>query len=120
MDVGSANEQRGRVAKRSWGLDGKAVGHAHNNPFFDTSEYDIEFKDGSVDMYTSNVISERKIAQVDDEGNQYQLMNKITDHRKYNTDIPISDGMTHGHNGNETPKITTCGWDLLVEWKMVH
>ena len=22
-----------------------------------------------------------------------------------------------GHNGNESPKITTYGWELLVEWK---
>ena len=46
LDVGSANERRGRVAKRSWGLDGEAVGRAHANPFFDTREYTIEFTDG--------------------------------------------------------------------------
>ena len=34
--VGSANERRGRVAKLSQGLDGKAAGRAHANPFFDT------------------------------------------------------------------------------------
>ena len=32
LDVGSANERWGRVAKRLRGLDGKAVGHAHDNP----------------------------------------------------------------------------------------
>ena len=53
----------------------------------------------------------------DDEGNQYLLMNRITDHGKENTAILISDGMTHGHNGNKSPKITTRGWKLLVEWK---
>ena len=49
-------------------------------------------------------------AQVDDEGNQYLLMNNITDHRKDNTAIPISDGMTRGHNGKKSPEITTCDW----------
>ena len=49
LDVGSAKEQRGRVAKRSQGLDGKAVGRAHSNPIFDKREYGIEFTDGSVD-----------------------------------------------------------------------
>ena len=117
LDVGSANERRGRVAKRQRGLDGKAVGHAHANPFFDTREYDIEFMDGSVDKYTANLITENMFAQVDDEVNQYLLMNEITDNRKDNTDIPISDGMTRGHNGNESPKITTHGWELLVEWE---
>ena len=88
------NERQGHVAKRSWGLDGEEVGRAHANPFFDTREYDIEFKDGSVDKYTANVIAENMFAQVDDEGNQYLLMNEITDHRKDNATISISDGMT--------------------------
>ena len=56
-------------------------------------------------------------AQVDNEGNKYLLMNKITNHRKENTAIPISDEMTHSHNGNESPKINTRSWELLVEWK---
>ena len=99
------------------GLDGEAVGRAHDNPFLDTREYGIEFTDGSVDKYKSNVITENMLSQVDDVANQYLLMNKITDPRKDNTAIPISDGMMRGHNGNELPKITTRGWELLVEWK---
>ena len=55
-------------------------------------------------------------AQVDYEGNQYLLMSDIMDHRKDNADIPISDVMTRGHNENESTKITTCGWELLVDW----
>ena len=46
LDVGSANERRGRVAKRLQGLDGEAVGRAHANPLFDTREYDIDFTFG--------------------------------------------------------------------------
>ena len=75
LEVGSANEWRGRVAKRSQGLDGEAVECANANPLFDTREYDIEFTDGSVDKYTSKLIAENMFAQVDDEGNQYLLMN---------------------------------------------
>ena len=112
LDVGSTNKRRGRVAKRSRGLDGEAFGHAHANPFFDTREYSIEFTDGSVDKYTEKVIADFFFTQVDDEGNQYLLMNKITYHRKDNTDIPISDGMTRGQNGNKLPKITTRGWEM--------
>ena len=108
MDVGSANNRQGRVTKRLRGIDGEAVGCAHANPFFDTREYDIEFTDGSVDKYTANVITENMFSQVDDEGNQYFLMNEITYHRKDNTSITISDGITSGHNGNESPKIITC------------
>ena len=52
-----------------------------------------------MDKYTANVIAENMFAQVDDEGNYYLLMNEITYHRKDNTAIPISDGITRGHNG---------------------
>ena len=117
MNVGSANERQGRVAKRSWGLDSELVGRAHANPLFDTREYDIELMDGSVNKYTLTIIAENTFAQVDDEVNQHLLMNDITYNRKDNIAIPISDGMTRGHNGNESPKITTCSWKLLVEWK---
>ena len=41
LDVSSANEWRGRVAKYLRGLDGEAVGRAHANLFFDTREYGI-------------------------------------------------------------------------------
>ena len=63
-----------------------------------------------MDKYTANVIAENMFAQVHGEGNQYFLMTEITDEKKDNTAIPISDGITRGHNGNESPKITTCGW----------
>ena len=115
LDIGSENERQGRVTKRSQGLDSEAVGSAHANPLFDTREWYIEFTDGSVDKYTANVIAENMFAQMDDEVNQYLLMNKITDHRKDNTAIPIYDGTTRGHNENESLNITTCGWELLVE-----
>ena len=36
MDVGSSNERKGQVTKRSQGHDGEPIGVAHNNPLFDT------------------------------------------------------------------------------------
>jgi hypothetical protein len=63
-------------------------------------------------------------AQVDDEGHQYLLLSKITDHKKDNRVVPVSSGMTCSANttcsanGWEVPKVTrTRGWKLLVQWK---
>ena len=42
LDFSLANEWQGRVDKRLEGIDGKAVGRAHTNQFFDTSEYNID------------------------------------------------------------------------------
>ena len=44
-----------------------------------------------MDKYTANLIAENMFTQVEDEVNQYFLMNEITDHRKDNTAIPVSD-----------------------------
>ena len=55
--------------------------------------------------------------QVDSEGHHYQLLQEITNHMKYRSEIPISDGMICSHNGNMFPKKAMQGWYLLVEWK---
>ena len=63
------------------------------------------------------MIAENMYAQVDDEGLQYLLLQEITDHRKGNSAVPISEGTVRSANGTERPKVTTQGWELLVQWK---
>ena len=89
--------------KHSWGLDSEPIGQLHNNPLFDTREYEVEFTDGSREKYQANIIAENMFAQVDSKGNQYST-------------IPISDGMVRSSNGTLKPKVTTRGWFLLVQW----
>jgi hypothetical protein len=45
------------------------------------------------------------------------ILNEITDHKKDESAIPISDGYTISANGNRAPKKTTRGWHLLCTWK---
>ena len=117
FNVGTGNERKGRVVKQMKGTSGKPIGHAHSNPLFDTREYVVEFTNGSTDNYFANVIAECMCAQVDSEGNQYQLLSKLTDHRADNSAIQIADGFVTSRNGNRVPKVTTRGWSLLVAWK---
>jgi hypothetical protein len=117
FDVGTGNERKGRVVKRAKGTSGEPIGRAHSNPLFDTREYVVEFTDGSSENYFANVIAECMYAQVDSEGNQYQLLNEITDHQSDNSAIQIADGFVTSRNGNRVPKSTTRGWSLLVSWK---
>ena len=56
-------------------------------------------------------------AQVDDEVREHLIMNEIVDHKKDHTAIPILEGKSRSYNVNESPKITTRGWKLLVEWR---
>ena len=56
-------------------------------------------------------------AHVDDEGREHIITKEIVDHKKDHTAILISEGKSHSYNGNESPKVTTRGWKLLVEWR---
>jgi hypothetical protein len=105
------------VVKQSKGIGGDPIGRAHSNPFFDTIEYDVEFTDGTTEKYAANVIAENMYAQVDDEGNMFQLLLEIMDHKKDGMATDISNSMVTSANGNMKPKITTQGWMLLVMWK---
>ena len=87
FDVGTNNDFRGTVVKRSQELDRIAIGNSNTNSFFDTHEYDIYFKDGTQDKYSTNLIAENMYAHVDDEGNQFQLLAEIQDYRKDGTEI---------------------------------
>ena len=53
FDVGTNKNHRVTVVKRSQGIDGRATGHVHTNPLFDTSEYETEFTHGTRDKYTA-------------------------------------------------------------------
>ena len=70
------------MVKRSRKIDGRAIGHLHTNPFFDTREYKIEFIDGTRDKYSDNIIVENIYARVDDKGHQFQLPAEIQYHCK--------------------------------------
>jgi hypothetical protein len=63
------------------------------------------------------VIAECISAQVDSEGNQFQLLSESTDNRSNNSAVQIADEFITSGNGNCTPKPTTRGWSLLVSWK---
>jgi hypothetical protein len=48
-------------------------------------------------------------AQVDDEGNMFQLVDEIMDHKKDDTAIDIVNGTVTTSSGNVKPKNTTQG-----------
>ena len=73
--------------------------------------------DGTHEKYQANVITENMYAQVDDEGNEFLLLDEITDHRSDGSAIQIADGTIRSANGSEKPKKTMHGWFLLVQWK---
>jgi hypothetical protein len=104
MNMGTNDERCGCVIKRSRGLDGEAIGQAHANPLFDTREYEVEFTDGTRERYQANIITKNMYAQVDNEGNQYFLLQEITNHKKDNSAIPISEGTVRNSSGRRSQR----------------
>ena len=105
------------VWKRVRDEEGRPVGTAHNNPLLDSRWYEVEFVDGQIQELTANIIAENLIAQVDEEGRRQLMMSEIIDHRILDDAIPKSQGTYMNSYGIKRRKLTTRGWDLLVEWK---
>ena len=82
-------------------------------PILDTRLYEVEFVDGRMAEFSVNVIVEHMYAQCDPEGNQYLLLDMITDHRKDSSTVLNVDHI----NGRQHLQKTTTGWKLCVLWK---
>jgi Reverse transcriptase (RNA-dependent DNA polymerase) len=108
----------GQVIKRKRDSNGNPIGHSNNNPLLDTRVYEVQFPDGTEQEYTANLIAESLYSQVDDEGNQFILLDEILDHKSDSTAITIENMYVEGSDGaNPHLKRTTKGWKLLVLWK---
>ena len=117
-DVGG-EEVTGTVKKRRKTETGYPIGTAHDNPMFDSREYEIELPDGTIDFMTANHIAVNIYSQCDANGRMHEVLESIEDHKKDETALTRGrDTCSHtSHNGNWSPVITTKGWKLLVKWK---
>jgi hypothetical protein len=102
--------------RRKRELYGTWKGRENVNPILDSRTYEIKFPDGRSDEYTANVIAENMYAQCDTEGNQFNNMDCIIDHRKEVHDLERTD-MYINNGSNKQVRNTTKGWHLCVEWK---
>ena len=57
------------------------------------------------------------ISQVASEGHHYQVLNEVTDNKKYDSSIAKVDGFIKSSSGYIHWKRTTRRWKLLEEWK---
>lgn len=64
---------KGTVKRRLKDWDGNPVGKRSTNHVLDSRQYEVEFQDESIEIYTANMIAENMFAQVDDEGKSVQI-----------------------------------------------
>ena len=55
-------------------MQGEAIERYHSNPILDTSEYVVEMEDGTEENFLASQIAENLYSQVDEEGNQFLLI----------------------------------------------
>jgi hypothetical protein len=92
VDFGTDGKRRATVKERVRDFEGNFIGRSNENPYLDTSEYIIKYEDGTSDRMFANAIAENIYSQVDDEGRHFVLLKEISDHRKNDDAITLSDG----------------------------
>jgi Reverse transcriptase (RNA-dependent DNA polymerase) len=106
----------GTVIGRVRDQNGIPLGRYNENPLLDTREYTVRYADGAMEQLTANIINESIMSQVDAAGKHYVIFKDIVDHRSDKTAVTLVDGFTLDRKGRRHRKITTKGWELLVEW----
>ena len=106
----------GTVRNRKREADGTLRGTRNQQPILDTRVYEVEFPDGEVAEYAANVIAENMYAQCDAEGNQFQLLEAISDHKSDGHAVQMADAYVE-KNGRKYLRRTTKGWSLCVTWR---
>lgn len=106
----------GTVKRRTRDEEGNITGKAHQNPILDTRVYDVEFPGGQMAEFSANAIAEHMYAQCDADGNQYLLLDAITDHKTDWTAVKKADQYIVV-NGRRHLRKTTVGWKLCILWK---
>lgn len=108
--------QRAKVLKYHRNSNGKTQGKAHDNPILDTCVYDVQFNNGSIKQYSTNVIAENMLSQVDGDGYASLLLDEIIGHRTDGHVIPKEEKYINTKGGRKLCK-TTIGWYLHALWK---
>ncbi len=72
---------KGCVTSQKRDKDGNPIRLANAIPILDTREYTFTFNDDDETVLNANLIAEAMYAQCDPDGNQYDLLDSIIDHK---------------------------------------
>ena len=109
--------QRAQVLGKHKDKAGLPIGRRDDNPILDSRMHEIEFLDGSTEMVTANLIAENLFSQVDEQGQQFQIMEETLNCGFTDKVVKPADGFMCSQNGQLQPVITTKDCELLVKWK---
>ena len=90
------------------------VGSSDPNQLLNSRIYTVEFPNGGIGEYATNVIAESLYSNADEDGFDGLLVGIIS-HRKFENAIPVEKGSVE-YNGTRKKVITTRGWELRIRW----
>ena len=96
--------------------NGKTIGISNDYPLLDTRLYGVELPDGTVEELAANAIAEKLLAQCNEDGFMYQILDKIVDHRTNGQEISTYDAYIDNTSVRKLRK-TTIGWELCFQWR---
>ena len=79
--LGHDAPQYAKVTKRRKDHDGCPIGTANSNPRLDSRSYIVEVMDGHQEALSANLIAEHMFSQIDEEGQRFQIIEEIVNHR---------------------------------------
>ena len=84
----------GKIKSRKRSIDcTELIGKENNNPLLDTRIYNVEFPDGGIAEYSTNVIIESLIENSNEHGETLGMIAGIIDHPKNDNDIPLNESV---------------------------
>ena len=89
--------------------NGKTISISNDYPLLDTRLYGVELPDGTVEELAANAIAEKLLAQCNEDGFMYQILDKIIDHCTNGQAIIIDDVYIDTNSVQKLHK-TTIGW----------
>jgi hypothetical protein len=108
----------GTITARKHDIHGNPLGRGNSKPIFDSRVYQVKFPYGHTQEFsTTNTIAHNQYSQLDNEGNQFLLLDKIINYQMSDNAIDNNNRFQVSHNGNLHPRRTTKGWRLCVTWK---
>ena len=105
LDQGGDRPKFARVKNRLKDANRRPIGMANDNPILDLRMYEVEYCDGYVAAMAAKVINENLFAQVDQEGNIFQLIQSIINTRTNRTQTLQKDAFFITNSGTKREKI---------------
>ena len=85
--------------RRALGPDGRTAGSYTSNPLLNSIIYEVEFSNGQVKEYATNVLAENMLSQVDLEGYSTTILDGIIDFKKDESVVNKADRFLITKNG---------------------